>query len=237
MKKLLLIDDDEITLLTTGKYLSKSGYEILSAKDGKSAVKLLEENGDIDLVIIDVVMPGMDGIEVCRFIRNDAYPKRLRTIPILMLTAMSDITDKYMGFDAGADDYLTKPFEPLELLMRVKALIKRQINTDNEVQEVEDDSNTKLRINKDNYSVFIGEDKVYLTSVEFDIFYYLYSNSGRAVSAEELLEKVMNYPAKTGNAQIIRTHIKNLRAKIEKDSENPKYITTVTKRGYMFNKE
>lgn len=229
MKELLLVDDDESTLLIVSKYLNKSGYKTHNAKNGQDALDLISKEKNIELIIVDVVMPVMDGVEFCRAARQD---DKYRHVPILMLTAMSDITDKYMGFDAGADDYLTKPFEPLELLLRVQALLKRSQVLDKEVNKKETEGS--IKINKESFSVNIKGKEIYLTSVEFDILCYLYVNSGKPISVEELLQKVMNYPPKTGNPETIRTHIKNIRAKIEEGAE-PKYITTVPKRGYMFN--
>lgn len=231
MKELLLVDDDESTLLIVSKYLNKSGYKTHNARNGEDGIDLLRKEQNIELIVVDVVMPVMDGVEFCRAIRKD---NKYRHIPILMLTAMSDITDKYMGFDAGADDYLTKPFEPLELLMRVQALLKRQRLTADIEQEKKLEENSTIKINNETFSVNIRGKEIYLTSVEFDILCYLFNNSGKPVSVEELLQKVMNYPPKTGNPETIRTHIKNIRAKIE-ESPEPKYITTVPKRGYMFN--
>ncbi len=230
MKELLLIDDDESTLLLASKYLNKSGYKTLLAKNGEEAFEVLKNQDTIELIVVDVVMPVMDGVQFCRLVRAD---KKFNRLPVLMLTAMSDITDKYVGFDAGADDYLTKPFEPLELLLRVQALLKRanyNINPEN------NDSKVNIEINKENFSVNIKGKNIYLTSVEFDILSYLFNNSVRPVSVEELLQKVMGYPPRTGNPETIRTHIKNIRSKIEIDPSEPKFVTTIPKRGYMFNK-
>lgn len=230
MKELLLVDDDESTLLIVSKYLTKSGYKIYTARHGEDGIDILSKNDTISMIIVDVVMPVMDGVEFCRAIRKNENHQH---IPILMLTAMSDIMDKYIGFDAGADDYLTKPFEPLELLMRVQSLLKRvDLNsekTDELLSEV-----SSIKINNETFSVIIRGKEIYLTSVEFDILCYLYNNAGKPVSVEEILQKVMNYPYKTGNPETIRTHIKNIRGKIE-ETGDPKYITTVPKRGYMFN--
>jgi two-component system response regulator VanR len=233
MKELLLIDDDESTLLLVSRYLSKSGYKTIIAKNGEEGINLLKENNSIDLIVVDVVMPVMDGVEFCRLIRAQ---NKYKNIPVLMLTAMSNITDKYVGFDAGADDYLTKPFEPLELLLRVQALLKRTkpVNSGLETKSGQQ-NNSSFSINKESFSVNIKGKDIYLTSVEFDILKYLVDNPEKPISVEELLQKVMNYPPKTGNPETIRTHIKNIRSKIEEDSSEPKIITTIPKRGYMFN--
>jgi len=238
MKKILIVDDDESILLLVSKYLTKSGYTIVTERNGKDALSTLRDNEDIALIITDIVMPFMDGVELCRTIRGEPKFERM---PILMLTSMSDISNKYMGFDSGADDYLTKPFEPLELLLRVQSLLKKyeyfKENKRDEEASIEN-PNAKIKIDKKDYSVHINNKSVYLTLTEFDILYYLYQNFTRPVPVEELLQKVMGYPPRTGNPEIIRTHIKNIRAKIEDESsENPKVITTVPRRGYLFNKE
>ncbi len=230
MKELLLVDDDESTLLIVSKYLTKSGYRTHTAKNGEDGIEILDKEQGISMIVVDVVMPIMDGVEFCRIVRKN---HSFRHIPILMLTAMSDIMDKYVGFDAGADDYLTKPFEPLELLMRVQSLLKRIEETKTGFNSLNEESS--LQINNETYSVNIRGKEIYLTSAEFDILCYLYASAGKPISVQEILQKVMNYPSKTGNPETIRTHIKNIRAKIEDSSSPPKYITTVPKRGYMFN--
>lgn len=233
MKELLLIDDDESTLTLVSRYLSKSGYKTFIAKNGEEGFNILKQDNSIELIVVDVVMPVMDGVEFCRLIRTE---KKFEHIPVLMLTAMSNITDKYVGFDAGADDYLTKPFEPLELLLRVQALLKRNKSemSENRMKSVLGEKSS-LTINRENFSVNIKDKDIYLTSVEFDILKYLGDNPEKPISVEELLQKVMNYPPKTGNPETIRTHIKNIRSKIEEDPSEPKFITTIPKRGYMFN--
>lgn len=230
MKELLLVDDDESTLLIVSKYLTKSGYKIHTAKNGEDGIGILKKEQGVELIVVDVVMPVMDGVEFSRAVRKN---EKFRYIPILMLTAMSDIMDKYVGFDAGADDYLTKPFEPLELLIRVQSLLKRT-GINNKVNSNYTNDASSIKINNETFSVNIKGKEIYLTSVEFDILCYLYNCSGKPIAVEELLQKVMNYPSKTGNPETVRTHIKNIRAKIE-ESTDPKYITTVPKRGYMFN--
>jgi two-component system OmpR family response regulator len=238
MGKILLLDDNEELLQSVSKYLSRSGYEIITSKNGHDGFKTLqEEYRNIDLIIVDMVMPIVDGIEFCRSIRNTS---ELKDLPVLMLTALSDISDKYIAFDAGADDYLTKPFELLELLLRVKSLLKRTQNfepkdkTDPEENPPATGS-THPKLDKSKSTIRINNWEIYLTSLEFSIIEYLYKNTDRAVSAEELLEKIMNYPPGTGNPEAIRTHIKNLRSKIESDPAEPKILVNVPRRGYRYN--
>ncbi len=232
MKELLLVDDDEATLLIVSKYLNNSGYKTFTARNGEEGFQLLNREASIEMVVVDVVMPVMDGVAFCRQMRANY---KFVNLPILMLTAMADISDKYVGFDAGADDYLTKPFEPLELLLRVQALMKRNRKFDQVAELPEKKQNDSIKINKETFSVTIRNKEIYMTSVEFDILSYLFNNAAKPIAVEEILQKVMRYPPKTGNPETIRTHIKNIRAKIELDSSDPKHITTVPKRGYMFN--
>ncbi|MFN8671945.1 MAG: response regulator transcription factor [Candidatus Sericytochromatia bacterium] len=234
MKQLLVIDDDQTTLAKVSSFLNKSGYKTVTADNAQQALGVVEKNEQLCLIIVDIMMPVMDGIEFVRRVRSD---KKYNHIPIIMLTSMSDITDKYMGFDAGADDYITKPFEPLELLMRIQALIKRAAYfSEEELKKFYADSKkSRLIINEKDYSVNIDGKDVYLTAVEFDMICYLYSNAGSVVSTEDILQNVLNYPPKTGNPESVRTHIKNIRAKIEQDQSKPEIIITIPKRGYRFN--
>lgn len=234
MKELLVIDDDQTTLSKVSSFLSKSGYRTVVADNGQEGLDIIEKNEALCLIIVDIMMPVMDGIEFVRRIRAE---KKYNHIPIIMLTSMSDITDKYMGFDAGADDYITKPFEPLELLMRIQALIKRAAYFSEEEMKkfYLDSKKSRLAINEKDFSVNIDGRDVYLTAVEFDMLCYLYSNAGSVVATEDILQKVLNYPPKTGNPESVRTHIKNIRSKIEHNQSKPEIIITIPKRGYRFN--
>jgi two-component system OmpR family response regulator len=239
MDKILVIDDNEDLLLSVSKYLTRSGFEIITSKNGNDGFKILNENTEnIDLIIVDMVMPIVDGIEFCRMVRG---ANELKDLPVLMLTSLSDISDKYIAFDAGADDYLTKPFELLELLLRVKSLLKRKPSY--EVKEIKPEpepeevavAEINPMLDKSKSTININNWEIYLTSLEFSIIEYLYKNSDRAVSADELLEKIMNYPPGSGNPEAIRTHIKNLRSKIEPDPAEPKILINVPRRGYRYN--
>lgn len=233
MKELLIVDDDLVTLAKVSTFLGKSGYKTFTADNGQTAFDILQKE-NISLIIVDVLMPIMGGIDFLKKVRAE---KKYYPLPIIMLTAMSDISDKYIGFDAGADDYLTKPFEVLELLLRVQALLKRAaFFSESESKNFYQNNKTSpIVINEDNYSVTIRDKEIYLTAVEFDILCYLYSNKEKVISSEDVLQKVLNYPPRTGNPESIRTHIKNIRAKIEQDTSKPQIITTVPKRGYVFN--
>jgi DNA-binding response OmpR family regulator len=227
--KILLVEDDKNITFTISIYLENTGLSIISAENGEEAIIILEQNQDIDMVITDINMPVMDGITFCKYIREKP---EYNLLPVLILTASTEQNTKYMGFKAGTDDYITKPFDPIELLLRINALLRRKAviqsiteKPDDPQKEFEDKllSNANLEIN--------GK-KVNFTNKEFDVFYYLYMNNSRYVTSEELLDKVMEYPKWTGNPEIIRTHIKNIRVKIEEDFHNPQIIKTSTRRGY-----
>lgn len=221
--KILVIDDDKVTLGILSKYLSNSKYNVLTAENGRVGLDLLNRNNDISLIIVDVLMPEVNGIEFCREVRAD---NKFKKLPIMILTSQSSIDDKYIGFEAGADDYIIKPFESLEVLLRIQALLRRSIEENSEEESI-------LKVNNNKFSININGQDIYLTSIEFDILNYLYRNKNKPVSNDELLEKVMDYPPKVGNPEIIRTHIKNIRHKLEDNPSNPSFITTVPKRGYM----
>ena len=248
MEKILIVDDDEEILVSASGYLKNAGYIVLVAGDGQEGFEVLnqDEGNNVKLIITDLSMPVINGIEFCRIIRNHLASKHL---PILMLTSLDSISDKYMAFDSGADDYLTKPFELLELLLRTRSLLKKYslINNVHKILQENLSSETldeiRLQGEYENNSVIIDESRsivrikgknIYLTTLEISILYYLFKNAGKTVSIEELLEKIMSYPAGAGNPEAIRTHIKNLRAKIEEDPANPKILINVPRRGYMY---
>ncbi len=258
MKKILFIDDDESITFSSAKYLTRMGYSIILANNGDHGLRLVKENSsEISLIITDVMMPIMDGIELCRTIKLDSD---LKNIPVLIISSLTDISDKFIGYDAGAEDYLTKPFDLLELFLKVKAIVNRyQIISDkyeknmmkldlisNETHQLVEDQKNELiinekisketsftlKMNKNNSSVKVSDKEIHLTSLEFYILNYLVDNSERFVSIDELLQEIMEYPPGTGNPEAIRTHIKNIRAKIENDPSSPKTIINIPKMGY-----
>lgn len=234
--KILLVEDDMDNIIIVKKYLEKSNFQILSVENGLEAIKTLNENPDFDLIITDISMPVMDGIEFCRYIRTH---EKFNLMPILMLTGSSDISSKFLGFDAGTDDYITKPFEPIELMLRIKALLKRT-RRETDIQNINSGSKSPFlfeeRVSSDS-KININGREVYFTSLEFDIFHYLCKNKGRFVTNEEILNKVLNYPNRTGNPEIVRTHIKNIRNKVEKESHNPMILKNQQRKGYYIDFE
>lgn len=228
MKKLLIVDDEQSILTLLEFNLKKAGYEVIKAMDGNEAVKLAVE-GNPDLMILDIMLPGMDGIEVCKKLRMEKVD-----IPILMLTAKDDEFDKILGLELGADDYMTKPFSPREVVARVKAILRR---VGNQPKELSNDGEEayfelgKLQIYPERYEVYYNGTALELTPKEFELLHYLAKHSGRVLTREQLLNAVWNYDF-VGDSRIVDVHISHLRDKIEEDTRQPKYIKTVRGMGY-----
>jgi DNA-binding response OmpR family regulator len=224
---ILVVDDDLAVAKTVERALLLEGYRVTVAHDGHES--LLRARQDTpDLAVLDVVMPGMNGIELCQRLR--ATPG-LSAIPVLFLTAKHEITDKAAGFGAGADDYLTKPFDVRELVMRVRALLRRASVSwlGSGPAEV---SAGRLRLDRRKFTLTTPEKTVLLTPVEFDLVSYLMSHPGQVFSPAKLLQSVWGYPPEAGSSDLVRVHIKNIREKIEPDPSAPRYLRTVSHHGY-----
>lgn len=230
-EKILLVDDDKEILNLLKIYLGNEGYSILKALDGYSALRMLSKETP-HLVILDVMMPGIDGIEVCREIRQTM------NIPIIMLSAKGQNTDKITGLLTGADDYITKPFDPLELVVRVKTLLRRtylfnnssEINKDDDLLEL-----GNLSIRKSTHFVSVNDNEITLTAKEFDILILLATNPSRIFSSEEIFEKIWKEKYYQSNNTVM-VHISNLRDKLEYYTEGEKIIHTVWGVGYKIEK-
>ncbi len=226
--KILVVDDNPEIREVLDILLRGEGYGVVLAARGEEALLALEAHGDLDLVILDVMMPGEDGMEVCGRIRERS------NVPILFLTARSGEQDKAKGFLAGGDDYLSKPFATGELLPRVKALVRRfRIYQGKKQAENGDvilfrDLEVHKRCNRVKKA---GED-VALTELEYQILLLMASNVGRVYSAQELYEQVWKEPYFHNSAGTVMVHIRKLRTKIEEDAKRPEYILTVWGRGY-----
>lgn len=223
-KNILLVEDDENILLSIGLQLEMYNFNICYARNGNEALQKLEEE-KIVLVISDIMMPGLDGIQFCKKLRQI---EKFKFLPILLITGSIDTNTKYNAFNSGTDDFITKPFDPFELLLRIKSLLRR-----NEVIK-EKDQNKKLFEN--NSKFIINEKEVIFTNSEFQIFKYLFYNDDHYIDSDELLQKVLDYPKGIGNPEIIRTHIKKIRNKIEKDPHKPDILKTHLKKGYFIDK-
>jgi len=225
-ERILVVDDESQVRALCGRVLSTEGYQVSVARDGLDALNRAQQDAP-DLVILDVLMPGMDGVELCQRLR--AAPG-FSSVPVLFLTAKLDITDKAAGFAVGADDYLTKPFDVRELLMRVRALLRRaapsQESGPKELKVGE------LLIDRQSFTITTPEKTVPLTRTEFDLVYYLMSHPSQVYSPEKLLNAVWGYPPGIGSGDPVRAHIKNIRKKIEPDRGVPRYLRTVKGHGY-----
>jgi DNA-binding response OmpR family regulator len=229
MADLVLVVDDEVDVTNMiSRSLMLGGFEVMVAHRGADALQLARHRKP-SLVVLDIMMPGMNGIDVCRHVR--ANPE-LRAVPILFLTARHEIEDKIDGFEAGADDYLTKPFDLREMELRVRALLRRSRHdltaTDLERIEV-----GELVLDCNSYEITAPDRVVLLTPVEFELVHFLMRHPGHVYSADDLLQEVWGYPPGTGMPDLVRVHIKNLRDKIELAPRDPKYIRNVLRRGYM----
>jgi two-component system, OmpR family, alkaline phosphatase synthesis response regulator PhoP len=231
MSKKILVVDDEQSIVTLLQYnLEQAGYSVITALDGEQG---LEAAVDIrpDLVVLDLMLPKMDGLEVCKQLRQQKI-----NIPILMLTAKDDEFDKVLGLELGADDYLTKPFSPREVVARIKAILRRsqfQSNGSDSSQDQEDGllKLGELKVFPERYEAFFDEQQLELTPKEFELLLYLAKNKGRVLTRDQLLSAVWNYDF-AGDSRIVDVHISHLREKIEKDTKKPLYIKTIRGLGY-----
>lgn len=228
-KKKILVVDDEASIVKLIQYnLEKAGYDTITASDGERAVAIATEQHP-DLIVLDLMLPGMDGMEVCKEIH-----KLKVTIPIIMVTARNDEIDKVLGLELGADDYITKPFSPRELVARVKAVLRRTKDSDgrNKAEVAgEEIMIGDLHINSATYNVkFRGKD-IDLTPKEFELLKVLASNKGRVISRDNLLNTVWDYDF-VGDTRIVDVHVSHLREKIEKNPKLPEYIKTIRGVGY-----
>lgn len=226
-KTTILIADDEADIREIVRiYLENEGYEILEAKDGKEALNLLTSN-EIDLAIIDVMMPCLDGIRLCMEIRKQY------NLPVLMLSAKNQDIDKVMGLTAGADDYLGKPFNPVELLARVKAQLRRYHELNPLYLKNGELNYHELTLNLEEHKVLKNNQEILLTKIEFSILELLWKNKGVVFSTDRIYDRIWGgEDYDTDN--IVMVHIKNLRAKIEDNTRQPQYIKTVWGIGYKF---
>ena len=224
-KRILLVDDEPLILKGLKFTLEQEGYEILTAADGEEALKVFAGNA-VDLVLLDVMLPKLDGIQVCQRIREQS------NVPILMLTAKGEDMDKILGLEYGADDYMTKPFNILEVKARIKTILRRASQAvhpeEKKVIRVHD-----MEVNVVNRSVTLGGREVRLTAKEFDLLQLFIQNRGKVFSRETMLETVWKYDY-MGDARTVDVHIRRLREKIERNPTQPEFIFTKWGVGYYF---
>ena len=230
---ILVVDDEKEIADLLEIYLISDGFQVLKAYSAKEGLRILEEK-KIDLVLLDVMMPDMDGIAMCRRIRET------NNIPIIMVSAKTQDIDKIVGLSTGADDYVAKPFNPLELTARVKSQLRRYTQLNPNSGSRSDAAKNEIAIkglviNKDNHKVTVYDEEIKLTPIEFDILYLLASNPGKVFSTDEIFEKVWNEKVYEANNTVM-VHIRRLRGKMKEDTRENKIITTVWGVGYKIEK-
>ena len=231
-EKILVVDDEKEIADLIEVYLRNDGYTVYKYYNGIDALKCINEQ-ELDLAILDVMLPRIDGFHICRKIREKYY------YPVIMLTAKVEDGDKIMGLTIGADDYITKPFNPLEVAARVKTQLRRYKRYNNFADNKEDKTNEYdirgLLINKDKHKVFLYEKELQLTPIEFSILWYLCEHQGMVVSSEELFEAVWGEQY-IDNNNTVMAHIGRLREKLNEPAKKPKFIKTVWGVGYTIEK-
>lgn len=221
-KKILVVDDEPLIRKLVTDFLKREGYITLEAEDGRKALDVFSSEKDIDLVILDVMLPEYDGWTVCREIRKKS------STPIIMLTARGEEFDELFGFDIGADEYIAKPFSPNILVARVNAVLRRAVPVDSKTKEF-----NGLIIDENAHEVNIYDCPIDLSPKEYDLLMYLTENYGKAVSREQILDKVWGYDY-YGDLRTVDTHINRLRIKLDSKSN---YVQTVRGYGYRFEVE
>lgn len=227
MDRVLIVDDDKEIVKAIEIFLTAEAIEVLKAYDGKEALEILSAKR-VDLILMDIMMPNLDGLEATIEIRKE------KNIPIIIMSAKSEDVDKILGLNVGGDDYICKPFNPLELVARVKSQLRRykvlgNYNNMNEDKIIASD----MILDKNTKELLVDGEIKLLTNTEYKIMELLMSNRGKVFSAEEIYEKVWNEPCYSKDTVMV--HIKRIRSKIEKDRKNPKYIKVVWGIGYKVN--
>ncbi len=228
-QRILIVDDDREIIKVIRGYLQQATYQVLEAYDSETALHLLRKERP-DLLILDILIPGKNGYEVTKTIRAD---KNLAPLPIIMLTARVDDSDKIIGLELGADDYITKPFNGREVVARVNALLRRTKLDQAFGAQTHVLISRTLRLDLDQHRLFVNDVPIELTKTEFNLLEVFLENPGYMLTRDELLEKSVGY-AYEGMGRALDTHIRNLRRKIESDPENPVFIQTVYGIGYRF---
>lgn len=229
MKKVLVVDDEQSIVTLLQYNLQQAGYKVITAMDGEEG-KNLALTEKPDFIILDLMLPKIDGIEVCKQIRQQKI-----STPILMLTAKDEEFDKVLGLELGADDYMTKPFSPREVIARVKAILRRTQNQpivqEQNTEEVNYYKVSSLKIYPEHYEAYFHDELLELTPKEFELLLYLAKHKGRVLTRDQLLSAVWNYDF-AGDTRIVDVHISHLREKIEQDSKKPTFIKTIRGLGY-----
>jgi two-component system alkaline phosphatase synthesis response regulator PhoP len=227
--RILVVDDDRQLVRLMQSYLHQATYQVLTAYDGETALRTIRTERP-DLVILDLMLPDRDGWDIIRAVRSD---EQLTHLPIIMLTARIEDTDKIIGLELGADDYITKPFNPREVVARVRAVLRRSAGAPSQSRIIQLGA---LRIDLARHEVMVDDQTIEVTPTEFEILKLLMENPGHAFTRMEMIEKGLGY-SYAGMERAIDSHIKNLRKKIEPDPANPTYVQTVYGVGYRLRGE
>lgn len=226
-QQILVVDDEPNIREVVELYLRREGYEVEVAGDGATALQAIERKLP-DLIVLDLMLPVVGGLQVTRALRQSDYD-----IPIIMLTAKSEEADKITGLELGADDYLTKPFSPKELVARVKAVLRRATDKPTVETQAQPVTRGAVAINPKTRQVFVRETEVTLTAKEFDLLWFLMNHPGQVFSRDQLLDNVWGYDF-FGDSSTVTVHVRRLREKIEQKPTKPEYILTVWGVGYKF---
>ena len=223
--KILIVDDEKLLVKGIKFNLEQDNYECVTAFDGEEAVKMAKDKS-IDLIILDLMLPKIDGLDACQKIRE------FSSVPIIMLTAKGEDMDKIMGLEYGADDYMTKPFNILELKARVKAILRRQAHA-HAAADTADTDDSEIKIDYNQRRIIVAGREINLTSKEFDLMDLFISNPNKVYSRDNLLDIVWGYDY-PGDIRTVDVHVRRLREKIEPDAAEPKYIRTKWGVGYYY---
>ncbi|MCM3637162.1 response regulator transcription factor [Sporosarcina luteola] len=231
VQKILIVDDEQPIRTLLDYNLKQSNFITIMAADGEEAVVKVESENP-DLILLDLMLPKMDGIEVCKILRQ----RNINT-PIIMLTAKGEETDKVLGLEIGADDYMTKPFSPREVIARVKAVLRRS----GERTGIDEDEGQILRsasltVHPEQYEAYLNEEALEFTPKEFELLVYFMQNKNRVLTRDQLLSAVWNYDF-AGDTRIVDVHVSHLREKIEENTRKPIFIKTVRGIGYKFEEQ
>ena len=230
MKILVLEDEFSIRSFVTLN-LKREGYDVIEAGSGEEAIALFDKNQDINMAVLDVMLPGIDGFEVLKHIRNKS-----QNIGIIMLTARTNEEDKVLGLEYGADDYISKPFSPKELIARIRALIRRVTSVDMVKEAIEKVTSGEFTLNFSERKVFRKDEEIELTPKEFEILELFMKNKGKSLSRDEILDRIWgkNY---YGDLKVVDVNIRRIRMKIESDASSPSYLKTVWGYGYRWEED
>jgi len=226
-RSILVVDDEPTIAEVVARYLERAGYETRTAPDGPSALAAAASSRP-DLVILDIMLPGLDGLEVMRTLQSNGG-----RVPVILLTARGEESDRIVGLRRGADDYVVKPFSPLELVARVDAVLRR---ADSDVEAHELLGFGDLEIDPQARSVTVGGREMELTAREFELLYFLARHPGQVFSRDQLMDQVWRFPFYT-DTTTVTVHVRRLRAKVERDPANPEWVQTVWGVGYRFRPE